>query len=107
MPDPSFIDHALTQIQHDVRNRKNKGEYPFLYKMTMEHCDKQQFIDSLISEHGADLINDYRQELKDELLKKHRSEILKEIKREMAQDASIVDGIKNDIGREVIKKMFS
>ena len=106
MSDPSFLDYALLQIQRDVRNSKKKGDYPFLYKMTLEHCDKQQFIDSLISEHGTDLIKDYRQELKDELLKKYRSEILNEIKCEMTQETTIIDGMKNEIKRELIKKMF-
>lgn len=44
LSDPSFLGHALTQIQRDIRESKENGKYPFLYSMTLEHCDQQQLI---------------------------------------------------------------
>lgn len=104
--DPSFLNYALSQIQRDVRESKKNGNYPFLFKMTLDYCDKQQFLNLLIAEHGKELIEEYRQELKEELLKKHRPEILIEIKKELIQDQAVVEGLKNEIRRDLVKKMF-
>lgn len=104
--DKSFVEYALRQIQQDVKDSKENEIYPFLYQMTIDCCDKNKIIEFLIFEYGDELIEEYRQEIKSILLERHSKEILSEIKKEMSKNSNFIEGLKDEIKQEIIKKMF-
>ena len=107
MSDPSFLGYAISQIQSDIRRSKTNGEYPFLYKMTLEHCDEKQFIAALIKEYGDSLLVEYRNQLKDQLLQAHRQDLIEELRKELRHDERILEQLRSEIKNELVKTMFS
>lgn len=106
LSDEAFLAYALDEIMKDVRKSKKAGKYPFLYRMTLEHCDHGMLIASLIEQYGGSLLAEYKQELRAELKYAHQEDLLNEIRNELRQDKGLLEKLKAEIKAELVKAMF-
>ena len=106
LSDEAFLTYALDEIKKDIRKSKKAGKYPFLYRMTLEHCDQGLLIASLIEQHGGSLLAEHWEELRRELKETHQEDLLNEIRTEMQQDDSLMEKLQAEIKAELVKAMF-
>jgi hypothetical protein len=106
LSDKAFLAYALDEIKKDLRKSKKAGKYPFLYRMTLEHCDHGLLIASLIDQYGDSLLAEFREELRTELKEVHQEDLLNELTSEMRQDESLIEKLQAEIKADLVRAMF-
>jgi hypothetical protein len=104
--EPGFLSIALKKIQDDVLASKNRGEFPHLYEMTLKKCNQELLVKFLVDRFREDLLVRFESSLKAGLLKTYKDELLQKVKNDLMADKNIIEGIKVEIKRDLLRQMF-
>ncbi len=80
MNEPGFLNMAFKKTQDDVMASKNRGEFSYLYGMTLKKCNQELLVKYLVQHLGEYLLVRFESSIKAALLLSCKAELMKKQK---------------------------